>query len=138
LYLVSCFAANDPKSTKDVLSKLKEAGLLTGKEIIGLLNLRSDRGDRTLQWVEAVKRGALKGFHKLAVIGDHSLVFKKKVGHLNGTKVIVLRNQTPQNIMERILNREEREAVLIGMGNMGGTGEAFVNYWKSIGKEYDI
>jgi len=73
LFLVSCFAANDPKSTKDVLSKIKGTGLLTGKEIIGFLNLRSDRGDRTLQWVEAVRRGALKGFHKLAVIGKHSL-----------------------------------------------------------------
>jgi len=138
LYLVSCFAANDPKSTKDVLSKLRGTGLLTGREIIGLLNLRSDRGDRTLQWVKAVKGSALKGFHKLAVIGRHSMVFKKKVGHLNGTEVIVFRNQTTRNIMERILNREEREAVLIGMGNMGGTGEVFVNYWKSIGKKYDI
>ncbi len=138
LFLVSCFAANDPKSTKDVLSKIKGTGLLTGKEIIGFLNLRSDRGDRTLQWVEAVRRGALKGFHKLAVIGKHSLVFKKKIGHLNGTEVIVFRNQTPRKIMERVLNRKGREAVLIGMGNMGGTGEAFVNYWKSIGKKYDI
>jgi len=138
LYLVSCFAANDPKSTTDVLSKLNGAGLLTGKEIIGLLNLRPDRGDRTLQWVEAVRKGALKGFHKIAVIGRHSLVFKKKVGHLNGTEVIVFRNQTPRKIMERILNREKREAVLIGMGNMGGAGEAFVNYWRCMGKKYDI
>ena len=45
-HLVSCFAANDPESTRLVLSKLLEKKFLNGKEIIGLLNLRGDRGDR--------------------------------------------------------------------------------------------
>jgi poly-gamma-glutamate synthase PgsB/CapB len=55
VYLVNAFAANDPESTFSAISKLKDIFPLASVELIGLLSLRSDRGDRTLQWIQALK-----------------------------------------------------------------------------------
>ncbi|GAG33430.1 unnamed protein product, partial [marine sediment metagenome] len=56
-YCVSGFAANDPESTRCVLSRLRDREILKGRKVIGLLNFRTDRGDRTLQWLSALKAG---------------------------------------------------------------------------------
>ncbi|MFQ6109906.1 MAG: poly-gamma-glutamate synthase PgsB, partial [Candidatus Aminicenantales bacterium] len=77
-YLVSAFAANDPESTRHVLSLLKEKKIFDGKRSIGLLNLRADRGDRTLQWLEALRKGFFPHFHKLVLVGEHASVLKRK------------------------------------------------------------
>ena len=40
--------------------------------------------------------------------------------------------------MEEIAEKVNAEAVLIGMGNMGGLGKELVEYWENIGKPYDF
>ena len=40
--------------------------------------------------------------------------------------------------MEEIAEKVNAEAVLIGMGNMGGFGKELVEYWEKIGKPYDF
>lgn len=135
--LVSAFAANDPVSTGLILNKIQESGLFKGREKVGLLNLRPDRGDRTLQWLRAIQEGQFSGFRKLFLLGDHASAFKKKLKRLEGTELHILSPQAPQKIMETIAGVVHGEAALVGMVNMGGYGKRLVDYWETIGKVYD-
>jgi poly-gamma-glutamate synthase PgsB/CapB len=136
--LVSCFAANDPESTQLVLSRLQEKKLFDGKRMIGLLNLREDRGDRSLQWFKALKEEAFPGIRSFFFIGNHARALKSKLKMSGKTELLVSRPLTPQKIMEEISEKVKGEAVLIGMGNMGGAGKELVEYWQTEGKPYDF
>ncbi len=136
--LVSLFAANDPESTQLVLSRLIERKFFVGKKMIALLNLRRDRGDRTLQWLKALKEGAFSEFKKIFFIGDHAYALKSKLRFSGRAELFVLKPQAPQKIMEEIYETVKEEAVLMGMGNMGGLGKDLVEYWKNIGRPYDF
>ncbi len=137
-YLVSAFAANDPESTRYVLSRLKKMKSLRASKIICLLSLRRDRGDRTFQWLKALQEGAFPEFRKFLFIGDHARALKSKL-RLNGKmKVFVLKDNNPQKIMEMISETLEEENVLVGLGNMGGIGEKLVKYWENIGRPHDF
>jgi len=137
-HLVSCFAANDPESTRLVLSKLLERKFLNSKKIIGLLNLRGDRGDRTLQWLKTLKEEAFPEIRKFFFIGDHAHALKSRLKMPGKAELIVSKPRGPQKIMEKIAEKVNAEAVLIGMGNMGGLGKELVEYWEDIGKPYDF
>ena len=138
LYLVNGFAANDPVSTRKVLSRLGEKKLLERKRIVGLLNLRRDRGDRTIQWLNALKEEEFPEFKKLYLIGEHAHALKRKLKLLPNRSLFVLKPQTPQKIMEQISAMEKGDTVLVGMGNIGGIGRDLVNYWENIGTPYDF
>ncbi len=137
-HLVSCFAANDPESTQFILSRLLEKKLFIGKEIIGLLNLRGDRGDRTLQWLRTLKDEAFPEIRKFFFIGDHAHVLKRRLKLSGKTELCVSKPRAPQKIMAEIAEKVNAEAVLIGMGNMRGLGKELVGYWEKIGKPYDF
>lgn len=137
-YLVSAFAANDPESTRYVLSRLEKMKLLKASKIICLLSLRRDRGDRTFQWLKALQEGAFPEFRKFLFIGDHARVLKRKLRLNRKMKVFVLKDNNPQKIMEEISGTLEEENVLVGLGNMGGIGEKLVKYWENIGRPYDF
>ncbi len=137
-YFVSAFSANDPESTRLVLFALKEKGIFEGKKMIGLLNFRKDRGDRTLQWLEALKENAFPELSKFYLVGFHAPAFIKGLGPSIRTSVHFLRGQTPTEITEQILAEEEGEGILFGMGNIGGAGQQLVDYWESRGMPYDL
>ncbi len=126
---VSLFAANDPESTRKVLSYIMEKGVAAATPIVGLLSLRRDRGDRTLQWVEAIKKDRFPELKQLFVIGDHASVAAKKL------RAHVLRGRTPERIMEEISREVSESATLVGMGNMGGIGKELVSYWSREGDQ---
>jgi len=137
-FLVSCFAANDPESTQLVLSRLQEKKLFDGKRMIGLLNLRGDRGDRTLQWLKALKEDAFPEIRSFFFIGDHAHALRSKLKMPGKTELFVLKPLASQKIMAEIAEKVKAEAVLIGMGNMGGLGKELVEYWENTGKPYDF
>ena len=137
-YLVNGFAANDPVSTRKVLARLREKKLLERKRIVGLLNLRRDRGDRTIQWLNALKEGEFPEVHKFLLIGAHAHALRRKLRLLPDTSLSVLKPQTPEKIMEHISAAERGETVLVGMGNIGGIGRNLVNYWEHMGTPYDF
>ncbi|MBL7084437.1 MAG: poly-gamma-glutamate synthase PgsB [Candidatus Aminicenantes bacterium] len=137
-HLVSGFAANDTESTRRILSSLQKKNLFSGKEIVGLLNLRRDRGDRTIQWMKALKDGFFPEFQKIFFIGEHAHALKRKLRSTEKKELFVLKTQAPQKIMVEISNKVKGEAVLVGMGNMGGFGQGLVEYWESVGRAYDV
>jgi poly-gamma-glutamate synthase PgsB/CapB len=134
-YLASAFAANEPESTQKVLSLLRERFPQLPSRMIALLNLREDRGDRTRQWLEALKTGFFDAFEHLVFIGDHARALgrKKLSGPLAKTKISASAERCPQKIMDEIFGREIGGAVIIGMGNMAGLGGELVNHWAQIG-----
>ena len=135
---VSCFAANDPESTGIVLSSLRERGLFQGKKIVGLLNLRADRGDRTLQWLRAFKAGAFSEFSQVYLVGLHACAFRRKFKGAEKESFSVLKIESPEGIMNCILEKEKGECLVVGMGNIGATGRNLINYWESRGKSYGV
>ncbi len=133
-HLVSCFAVNDPDSTRRVLSRLSGKKFWKEKEVVALLNLRKDRGDRTIQWLDAVEGNTFPEFRKIFLVGEHASAFQRRLERSADTEAFVLRSPHPQRIMEEIPRVVNREAVLVGLGNMGGPGRELVEFWEREGE----
>jgi poly-gamma-glutamate synthase PgsB/CapB len=133
VFLVNAFAANDPDSTIKVLDKVRESLPGTGPPITGLLNLRADRADRTLQWIEALNAGLAGRFKRIYVVGGHAYALRRKVKH---TEVIT--HSRPDGMTNAIIASMENDGVLFGFGNIGGAGRRLVELWQTVGEEYGI
>lgn len=132
-YLVNGFAANDPESTWQVIAKVKEILPSASDKLIGLLSLRSDRGDRTKQWLESLRRGASEVFSKIYVTGAHAQIVKRKLKTAS-----ILKNKLPETMMKTMLANLEDQSVIFGFGNIKGAGELLVDYWNKIGAAYEL
>lgn len=137
-YFVSAFAANDPESTGKVLEKLERRGIFANKKKIGLLNLRRDRGDRTLQWLHALQEEDAFIFDRLVLVGEHAPVLGKRLKRRLKATVTVLKEKRPEELTARLFGLEEEVAVVIGMGNMGGMGQRLVDHWERMGTRHDL
>lgn len=137
-YLVSAFAANDPESTKEVFNKLEDKGLFEKRKKIGMLNFRSDRGERTIQWVEALKDDSAFAFDALVFIGEHARAVKTRLRGHTKAEIFILKANKPEKLMTQIFLIGGEEAVLVGMGNMGGMGQFLVDYWAQRGRRHDL
>lgn len=137
-YFVSAFAANDPETTRDVLTKLENRGLFTGRKKIGLLNLRKDKGARTLQWFDALQKEEAYAFDRLFFVGEHARALKVKLHRRIKPEITALRGKDPEDLIGQIATLEQEESVIFGMGNMGGIGRSLVEYWEKAGYRHDI
>jgi len=135
-YFVSGFAANDPVSSRHIIESVKKIKFFDGKKIIGLLNLRKDRGDRSIQWLRALKEGAFPEFNRLVIIGEHASILRKKLKSEIDAEISTIKSKNPEDIMNRILELENEESILIGLGNIGGAGRLLVNYLEQEGQPY--
>jgi len=135
---VSAFAANEPESTARILDYLKKKGVLKGKKSTALLSFRKDRGERTLQWIQALGDGFLSDFNRIIFLGEHAnAAFKRIKSVSNGRDFIVRTTGSPAEITREAVYRNQ-ESVLVGMGNMVGLGQSLVQYWDTIGEPCDI
>ncbi len=137
-FFVSAFAANDPETTKDVLVKLEKRGLFTRKKRIGLLNLRKDRGGRTMQWWDALQDEKAFEFDRLVFVGEHALALRDKLKRRLKPEISVLREKKPEDLITQIATLEKDDAVIFGMGNMGGIGRRLVDYWEMTENRHDV
>lgn len=215
-YLVSAFAANEPESSAMVVRKIKELIPWGKKKIYALLLFRRDRGDRTAQWLQAIRSGFFAGFDGLFLCGcpsfslfltlrkvkgrnlswlfslkkfrghfsryedfsepgkislekrnpgerresfeggkfrfersenwvDHGEDFqgKEKYGNenrLNKAGEIIfpeIKKVSPEKVMglaEELSQKEEREWILIGLGNIVGLGAQLLDLWEKKGR----
>jgi poly-gamma-glutamate synthase PgsB/CapB len=137
-YFVSGFAANEPESTRSVLSKLRAKQLLEDRTVIGVLNLRSDRGDRTLQWFDALRSGKFPEIQKLISVGGHASAMTRKLKKYAEAELYAWPSFQPEEMLTRLSAIEKDKAIVIGMGNMGGIGKRLVDYWEKAGTRYDL
>jgi hypothetical protein len=136
-YCANGFSGNDPLSTELIFQKIMEKPFFRNLPKIGLLNLRGDRGDRTLQWIHALREKKLFGFNKIYVIGDQARLFQKKLC-ARDVHVEALMSESPADITETCFSGFEGKALLIGMGNLGGLGRTVVEYWEKTGQRNDL
>jgi len=135
---VSAFAANDPETTKDVLFKLEKRDLFKGRKRIGLLNLRKDRGGRTMQWFDALQEEGAFVFDRLVFVGEHALALRNRLKGRTKPEITVVKRKNPEDLIAFFSTLEKEEAVVFGMGNMGGMGRSLVEYWELAGNRYDV
>ena len=127
----NAFAANDPVSTSEMIHKVLKIVPLKDPETIGLLALRADRGERSLQWLRFLKDPELRLFDRIFVVGPNAPVLERR---LNGCARIP--GTDPALITDRIIRFASRDAVIFGIGNIHGTGMKLLSHWKENGKEY--
>jgi len=137
-FFVSAFGANDPQSTRRTLSVGTLRALLEGRTVIGLLNFREDRGDRTIQWIEALEKDMFPELDSLILLGHHAVAARRKLKTIPKDKIQVLTGHSPAEIIQRLSQQEKNDSVLIGMGNMKGAGKAFVDVWEETGRRYGL
>jgi poly-gamma-glutamate synthase PgsB/CapB len=132
-YFVNAFAANEPESTRLVLDKLHAFSGLEYSRVFAVLNLRSDRPDRTQQWLEAVQRDEFPEIVRFYVSGRHARAFKQKACRsLPDADIHVLKKRTAAEVFD-VLSAEAAGAMVLGMGNLGGLGGCLVEICRSKG-----
>ncbi len=137
---VSAFAANEPESSTAALAKVRERISLEGRLLIGLLSLREDRGDRTLQWVRAAGGGFFREFAHVVVLGPPARAAFQKIRRSpapGGTVFSYDSGSSPEELMNRVFSVADGEPVIVGLANIVGLGERIVRYWDEEGTAYD-
>jgi poly-gamma-glutamate synthase PgsB/CapB len=131
LFVANAFAANDPLSTRQLLDATRRKLAPLNPPMTGLLNLRRDRADRTLQWIDALGTEEKMGFGNIFAVGGHARVLSRKIG---GTGI--LSPGGPEEIMSRIGSSVQDGSVIFGFGNIGGVGVQLVEHWHRYGEPY--
>jgi poly-gamma-glutamate synthase PgsB/CapB len=131
LFVVNAFAANDPESTMKLLDSVRTALSGAAASFAGLMHLRSDRADRTLQWMRVLSGSIGDAFASLYVVGGHAHALARKV---KGARVLA--SDDPEKIMRSIGSQVPDRAVLFGFGNIGGIGAQLVEHWNQNGDLY--
>jgi UDP-N-acetylmuramyl pentapeptide synthase len=132
LILVNAFAANDPKSTLRAHARAREL-IPENTDWVGLLCLRADRADRTVQWLESLQSDPAERFSRLFVIGGHAPVVARKLGNAKR-----LKHHSAVVAMNTIANDVADGTVVFGFGNFVGMGEKLVELWIREGVAYGI
>jgi gamma-polyglutamate synthase len=144
--LINAFAANDPESTALVYDSTMASLDVPAERCIGLLNLRADRADRTLQWLHALAGGMAEQFGQIIICGDHAFAASRRLRRTRpAARVHVAKARKPADIMDevwRVAGCSMRPttgsspanvgAVVFGFGNIGGRGTALVRHWAEV------
>lgn len=131
VFLVNAFAANDPDSTMIIYDQVAQTLSADPSSFAGLLNLRLDRADRTIQWIEALREGASSRFATIYAIDGHAHVLRRKI-----QSVTVLPHSDAKRLTDAVTETMNDGGVLFGFGNIGGMGHALVDHWQQVGEEY--
>jgi gamma-polyglutamate synthase len=131
-YLVNAFAANDPESTLAVLAQVRKR--IGGNcEVAGILNLRADRGARTLQWIQALQSGTGNCFDQLYVTGAHAPVVTRKYPAAR-----ILKATAPEAMTAAVASGLRKGGIILGFGNIKGSGTRLVEHWSRSGTPYGV
>ncbi|MBC7363760.1 MAG: poly-gamma-glutamate synthase PgsB [Candidatus Aminicenantes bacterium] len=112
-YFVNLLAANDPASTAEALKLVEERFDFSRRQTVGLLSLRSDRPDRTKQWLDYFQRqdsfeeSILNRLGFLFITGPGSAVVSRKLSSAPGcskSRVKRLKARSPEDCLAEIFN----------------------------------
>lgn len=138
---VSAFAANDPDSTREALAGILADPTFSGRTLFGLLNLRWDRGDRTLQWARAFEKGAFDGFARIGLVGGQARALFHRLTRSSAGRngrFLFLEERSPERIFRRLAALATGPALVVGMGNIWGPGVAIVEHWERKGRPHGL
>ena len=137
VWLVGSFGANDPGSTRRAIERVR-GHLPEPGRIVGVLNTRADRGERTLQWCEALLRGDLR-VDALVLTGGHGPAALRLLRR-GGWQVAATTAASPEpgELMDAALGHAGDGGLIVGMGNIRGAGAALLDAWQRMGEEVVI
>ncbi|MCX6225585.1 MAG: hypothetical protein NTV01_12680, partial [Bacteroidia bacterium] len=95
-------------------------------DITGLLALRSDRGERSRQWLDYLKAEGKDLFSRIWVSGIHSPIFTRK---LKNCERLIAKN--PEMITRHIIESTKDDLIVFGIGNIHGLGMELLNHWNN-------
>ena len=130
VFLANAYAANDPESTFLLLERAR-ALLDRDPKVYGMFAIRSDRWDRTLQWVEALRTERWSLLEEVFLVGDGPRAISRKIGRSS-----VLSGADPAFMTESAVARMQDGSILLGFGNTHGTGLQLVDHWAKEGTLY--
>jgi poly-gamma-glutamate synthase PgsB/CapB len=134
----NAFAANEPESTRKILQKITQLPRLDKSHTLAVLNLRADRPDRTWQWIEAIKSSQFAGIDRYLVTGRHAALFKRKTQNRQEALDVQVLKKNSVNEVLAALSSADSGSLVVGMGNLGGLGEALVRYCQDKGTPYAV
>ncbi len=128
---VNAFAANDRESTLMILERL---GVRPGgeKAAIILFNTRGDRIQRAEQFAGMIARDIQADYFVL--VGEFVDAVESAAIRLGAPpeKIVNLGRLQPAavpELFERVLDMTRRESIVVGVGNIGGVGQAIVDFF---------
>jgi poly-gamma-glutamate synthase PgsB/CapB len=137
---VSAFAANEPESSAAALAEIAARLPRGGRPLVGILSLREDRGDRTLQWVRAAGDGFFRDFSAVLLVGPPAraaLRLVRRRADRGAAVFAAAAGLAPDDLMDKVFTVAPGEPLVIGLGNFVGPGERLVRYWDERGTAYD-
>jgi gamma-polyglutamate synthase len=140
LVFLLLFAVNDPESSDlvraQMLSALGLADVWDAARALPLLNVRADRPDRTLQWLEAL-RADRTGPRRLALWGDVSGPLRRHIARrLPGFDVA----EAPRDVAALpafVPARFPGTRVVVGLGNIAGPPWRLIRYLEKGARRLD-
>ena len=129
-FFINGFSANEPESTEMILRKI-QGGIPEKGRVHGYLTLRSDRPDRSQQWLDFLEKR--EDFcSTLLVAGRHAPLFCRKTGAKK------CNYRRPEKIIDTVGGEVFDNDIVLGMGNMMGRGEKVVTYLNRSAQAYAL
>lgn len=130
IVFINAFAANDPESTERLwnIAITKYPNI---KRRIMLFNCRADRPDRSIQLGEACVDW--QGADYVALMGTGTYMFSKAAVDKGAdySKYVIADDFGVEQIFETLIGVSGEEALIVGMGNIGGQGIPLVRHFKN-------
>ena len=128
VFFVNTFAANDPDSTQRMIKKTINSMDLKSPSILGLLSLRSDRAERSQQWLDYLRWSETSIFNRVFIAGTYARLMSRKI-----TGSVIIRDSDPNHITNEIISNCKNGSIVFGIGNYHGLGGILVDYWSNSG-----
>ena len=138
---INAFAANDPESTLEALTGILDDPEFRGRTVLGLLNLRWDRGDRTLQWARSFESAAFDTFERIVLLGGPARAFVRRMKRTKAWRAgrfLVFGARSPEALFRRLAALSAGPVLVVGVGNIGGPGIDIVEHWERTGTPHDL
>ncbi len=130
---INLFAANDPRSSIQMIEEIIKQAKWEKHKVMGFLSLRSDRAERSIQWLEFLKNDESKLFDELYLSGSHRHYFKRIL-----KKGLLINTADPELITEAILANSNKPCLIFGLANIGNIGLKLVDYWELKGQKIKL
>ena len=132
---VNAFAANDVSSTRTVLERVF-ADKPADARVVGLLNLREDRAERTRQWFRALYNGLPAPLEELCAVGLQAKLVRRRLA-TRGIPCRAIRARDPEGILRTAASGRSGALWIVGIGNIAGPGVRIVEYCAERGSLYE-
>jgi poly-gamma-glutamate synthase PgsB/CapB len=137
VWLVGAFGANDPVSTARIVDRVATTFGLADLPTVLVLNTRADRGERTLQWCEALLSGAWPAA-RVVLTGPHAGAAARLLARRgwSRSRVRACPGQAPNAVTEAACEgARDADVLVVGAGNVLGAGAALLAHWAATADE---